>query len=51
MNGTNGVSALDRMAHEFLRNDVLVTLSHRAEVLGPYKRHSPAGFTAYAIKP
>jgi hypothetical protein len=40
MNGTNGVSALDRMAHEFLRNDVLVTLSHRAEVLGPYKRHS-----------
>jgi len=28
------------MAHEFLRNDVLMTLSHRAEILGPYQRHS-----------
>src|SRR6185437_1894903 len=32
--------ALDRMAHEFLRNDILTTLSHRAEILGPYKRHA-----------
>jgi hypothetical protein len=32
--------ALDRMAYEFLRNDVLMTLSHRAEILGPYKRHA-----------
>ena len=25
---------------KFLRNDVLMTLSHPAEILGPYKRHS-----------
>jgi hypothetical protein len=26
------------MAHEFLRNDVLMTLPHRAEIFGPQQR-------------